>query len=165
MLITCEEFAIEHNLRFSTHPEPKKCKTKCLAFLYKKRELPKLKLCGDDLPWVDVCKHLGNNVVNKYDGMKQDILIKRGIMVTKNIELNQEFFFARPSTKHAMNKMYKSHYTGSPLWNLFGVGARRIESSFNRSVKIMLDLPYPTHRYLIVPFTGEKHIKKVLISR
>ena len=29
----------------------------------------------------------------------------------------------------------------------------------------MLDLPYATHRYLIEPLTGEKHVKLVLISR
>ena len=51
------------------------------------------------------------------------------------------------------------------MWNLFGVGANRIESSYNRSVKIMLDLPYATHRCLIEPLTGERHVKKVLISR
>ena len=51
------------------------------------------------------------------------------------------------------------------MWNLFGNGVKRIESSYNRSVKIMLGLPYGTHRYLIEPLTGEKHIKKVLVSR
>ena len=88
MLITCEEYAKKHNLRFSTDPDPKKCKTKCLAFLFKKRDLPKMKLCGDELPWVDSCKHLGNLVLNKYDGMKQDIMVKRAAMIAKNVELN-----------------------------------------------------------------------------
>ena len=41
----------------------------------------------------------------------------------------------------------------------------RIESSYNRSVKIMLDLPYQTHRYLIEPLTGMEHVKRVLIRR
>ena len=85
--------------------------------------------------------------------------------VEKNIEFNQEFFFAHPTTKLAVNKIYNSHYTSSPLWNLFGDGAKKIESSYNRSVKIMLDLPYATHRCLIEPLSGEKHVKKVLISR
>ena len=40
MLNMCEEFVQEHKLRFSTDPRSNKCKTKCLAFLYKKRELP-----------------------------------------------------------------------------------------------------------------------------
>ena len=68
-------------------------------------------------------------------------------------------------TKISVNKIYNSHYSSSPLWNLFGGGARRIETSYNRSVKIMLDLPYATHRCLIEPLTGERHVKVVLISR
>ena len=35
MIKTCEEFAKSHNLRFSTDPNPQKCKTKTLAFLKK----------------------------------------------------------------------------------------------------------------------------------
>ena len=91
--------------------------------------------------------------------------VKNAMYVEKNIELNQEFFFAHKATKLSLNKIYNSHYSSSPLWNLFGSGAKRIETSYNRSVKIMLDLPNATHRYLIEPLTGERHIKMVLLSR
>ena len=50
MLLICENYADSHDLKFSTDPDPKKCKTKCIAFLKKRRELPKLKLCETDLP-------------------------------------------------------------------------------------------------------------------
>ena len=39
MLDTCEEYANEHNLTFSTNDNPNKNKTKCMAFLKKKRTL------------------------------------------------------------------------------------------------------------------------------
>ena len=39
ILKTCEEYAASHNLRFSTHSIPKKCKTKFMAFLSKPRKL------------------------------------------------------------------------------------------------------------------------------
>jgi hypothetical protein len=87
------------------------------------------------------------------------------LYIEKNIELNQEFFFAHPDTKLAVNKIYNSHFSSSPLWNLFGSGAKNIETSYNRSVNIMMDLPYATHRSLIEPLTGEKHLKKILLSR
>jgi uncharacterized protein (DUF488 family) len=45
MLSVCEEYAEKHNLRFSTDANPKKSKTKCIAYLFKERELRKLKLC------------------------------------------------------------------------------------------------------------------------
>ena len=46
MLKTCEEYASGHNLKFSTDPDPVKCKTKLMAFLRKPRDLPQLSLCG-----------------------------------------------------------------------------------------------------------------------
>ena len=38
MIKTCEEYASEHNLKFSTNIDPKKCKTKFMAFLFKQRD-------------------------------------------------------------------------------------------------------------------------------
>ena len=142
-----------NNLKFSTNPDPKKCQTKTLAFLKKPLPLPNLYLCGNPLPWTKTCKHLGITVENKIDGCEYDMSVKNAQYINKNIELNQEFFFAHPFTKIKVNKIYNSHFYGSPLWNLFGSGALRIESSYNRSVKIMLDLPYATHRSLIQPLT------------
>ena len=44
IISTIEEYAVEHNLRFSTNPEPRKCKTKVIAFLKKERPLPDITL-------------------------------------------------------------------------------------------------------------------------
>ena len=77
MIKTCEEFAKSHNLCFSTNKDPNKCKTKCLAFVQKNRQLPPMYFCGDPLPWVASGKHLGMTLENKMNGMKKDILIKR----------------------------------------------------------------------------------------
>ena len=165
MLKICEDFANSHNLKFSTHPDPIKCKTKTVAFLKKSRPLPNLLLCGNPLPWTKKFKHLGIDIEDKINGCEHDMVIKNAKYVSKNIELNQEFSFAHPSTKLKINKIYNSHYSGSPLWNLFGTGAHRIESSYNKSVKVMLDLPYATHRSLIQPLTDTAHVKLVLIKR
>ena len=165
MIKTCEEFALSHNLKFSTDIDPKKCKTKTMAFLKKERELPNLYLCGNPLPWTEKCKHLGVNLENKINGCEYDIRVKKASYVTKNIELNQEFAWAHPATKVKVNNIYNSHQYGSVLWNLFGKGSQSIESSYNRSVKVMLDLPWATHRSLIQPLTGETHVKLVLLKR
>ena len=69
---TCNEYCKEHNLKFSTHPDPKKSKTKCMAFLKNKRELKELHLDGNELPWVSFGKHLGNNIENVLNGLKKD---------------------------------------------------------------------------------------------
>ena len=41
----------------------------------------------------------------------------------------------------------------------------KLESTWNRSVKIMYDLPYDTHRWLIEPISESAHIKRILIQR
>ena len=43
MLDTCEEYANEHNLTFSTNDNPNKSKAKCMGFL-KKRTLKNMTL-------------------------------------------------------------------------------------------------------------------------
>ena len=165
MIRTCEEFANSHNLKFSTDPNPQKCKTKTLAFLKKPRDLPNVYLCGNPLPWTDKFKHLGVTIGNKIDGCSLDMNIKNAQYVRKNIELNQEFHFSDPFTRLKLNNIYNSHYYGSCLWDLFSPGSVHLESSYNRSVKIMLDLPFATHRYLIQPLTEQEHVKILLVRR
>ena len=165
MLETCESFAKSHNLRFSTDPNPAKCKTKTMAFLKKVRPLPSLILCGNPLPWTDRCKHLGTTLQNKVDGCQEDMRVKNAMYIQKNIELNQEFSFAHHNTKVSINSIFNSHYSCSPLWDLFSPRALSLESSYNKSIKIMMDLPYATHRSLIEPLSGKKPLKIVLISR
>ena len=65
MLLICEKYASAHDRRFSTDPNPKKSKTKCIAFLLKKRNLANFWLCGNQLPWVNAGKHLGMKLENK----------------------------------------------------------------------------------------------------
>ena len=110
MIKTCEEYANAHNLRFSTNKDPNKCKTKCLAFLQKSRELPPMYLCGDPLPWVASGKHLGMMLENKMNGMKKDILMKRAQFINKNNEILQEFYFSHPCIKIKINNIYNLHF-------------------------------------------------------
>ena len=104
-------------------------------------------------------KHLGNNISNQNCFTNQDIIVKRAVYINKCIELNQEFYFADPFTKLKICEIYNGHYTGSPLWDLFGSEAVHLESSYNRNVKIVFDLPLATHRNLIEPVTRRRHLR------
>ena len=53
MLGIAKDFNTSHGLKFSTNPNPMTSKTKCIAWLKKPRELLKLEICGNLLPWVD----------------------------------------------------------------------------------------------------------------
>ena len=110
-------------------------------------------------------KHLGNTIENTVNGAQLDAKVKNAVYNQKNIYINQEFYFAHPKTKNKIRNIYNTHFTGSQLWDLFGFEARKLEGHYNRSVKIMYRIPYPTHRYFIEHFTEKPHIKKTLIKR
>ena len=164
MVQVCEQYANVHNLTFSTDKDPIKCKTKCLAFLKTERQLKPVILCGNPLPWVSGGKHLGNYLENKIDGMKKDIRNKRASYIDKNNELIQEFHFAHPKTKIEVNQIYNSHFTGSPLWDLFSREADMLYNTWNKSVRLMCDLSIRTHRYFIQPLAGQ-HLRITLMKR
>ena len=165
MISTCEEYATKHNLIFSTDPNPRKCKTKCIAFLKKPRDLLPVFLCGNPLPWVESGQHLGNSFLNKIDGMGQDIKVKRAKFIDKSNELMQEFRFAHPRIKLKMNEIYNSHFTGSPIWDLFSREAVMLENTWNRNVRLMFDLPLQTHRYFVCPLSESNHLRFILMKR
>ena len=134
-----------------------------MAFLAKPRDLPDMYLCGNPLPWVSSLKHLGTTVTNRIDGCQQDMKQKNARYIDKNCTLDQEFYFAHPSVKLKLNTIYNCHFSGSQVWNLFSQGALSLEGTYNRSVKVMAKLPYQTHRYMIEPISGTRHMKiKVL---
>ena len=165
MLKNISEYAVEHNLSFSTNPDPRKCKTKLMAFLKKPRPLPAVFLGEVALPWVDQCKHLGNTIENTINGCQEDMRLKRAKYISKNIEINQEFHFAAASTRLRVNSIWNTHFSGSPLWNLFSPGAERMIGSYNRSIKSMMRLPLETHRFLLEPLSGQKPAMVILMDR
>ena len=165
MLQVCEEYAADHNLKFSTDKNPKKCKTKCLKFLQKDRFVKPLDLCRNPLPWVDGAKHLGNFIENRIDGLKKDIRMKRAEYINKNNEIIQEFSFCHPKAIFHLNKVYNSHFSGSCLWDLFSREAVMLENTWNVSIRLMFDLPIQTHTWYIEPISESSHVKIILIKR
>ena len=88
MLSICEKYAASHGLRFSTDPDPRKSKTKCLAFLQNEKVVKPVLLCGNELPWVSSCMHLGNTIVNTEkaeagDIRSHDVKKKRACFIDK----------------------------------------------------------------------------------
>ena len=134
MLSICERYAESHGLKFSTDPEPKKSKTRCLTFLQKERQIQPVILCGNELPWISSCKHLGNTIVDTKtaeagDIRSSDVKKKRAAYIDKNNDLIQEFNFAHPATLNEVNQIQNSHFYGSVLWNLSSEYVRKLEKS------------------------------------
>ena len=165
MLYTCEEYNSEHGLKFSTDILPEKSKTKCIAFLKKERYIRPVKLCGNELPWVKYGKHVGQNITNNPDGLKNDILVKRAKFINRNNTLRQEFSFADSDTLIQLNQIYNSDFSGSAVWDLFCREQEMLENSYSTAIRLMLGLPREAHRYFLEPLSGRDHVKTDLIKR
>ena len=59
MLNTCADYAFEHNLTFSTNDNPKKSKTKCMAFLLHKKRSKRIDAVTRDYHRSDMLSILG----------------------------------------------------------------------------------------------------------
>ena len=105
-----ETYCISHGLKFSTDPSPSRSKTKCISWMRTKKPLPKMRLCGHLLPWVDkiVNVHLGKTITNQVDMVSSDMNIKKGKYIARNIEINQELYFAALEKKIKVNNIYNS---------------------------------------------------------
>ena len=119
MIRTCSTYAKNHNLSFITHDNPRKNKTKWMAFLKKKQNLKNLALDDKKLPWVNSLKHLGVTLTYTVVDMGEDILERRAQYIAKNNELTHEFHYAHPSTKVFANNIFHTQFYGAPLWDLF----------------------------------------------
>ena len=156
MLSTCEKYAQEHNLQFSTNINPIKSKTKCIAFVKQKGlVLKEMLLCNNNPPWVNSIKHLGCVLTNSSNIMSDDVMFKRAVYVNRNNELCQEFYFTDPNLKIQINNLFNASFYGSVLWDLFGAEVSRLEKTWNVSLRKMLNIPQQTHRFFLEQ--GEPH--------
>ena len=118
------------------------------------------------LPWVKSLMHLGSSISSSIPcRMEQDLLEKRARYIARNNELEQEFFFAHPSTKIWINNVFNTCFYGAPLWDIFSKDCKTLENTWNISCRKMLSLPRTTHRYLIEPLTSTDHIIKAIKKR
>ena len=166
MLDLAQKYVKEHQISFSTHPDPQKSKTKGIIFTRKNLGFTPapLMLNGDKLPWIESAKYLGNTVTNVLDGYSRDCRQKRAMYIEKNCELNQEFFYAHPEVKCRINRVYNSSFSGSVLWDFTSDIFSQIVNSWSVSARHMWGLPYAAHKYLIEPLSGQ-HAFTMLISR
>ena len=119
---------------------------------------------GNPLPWVNSGKYLGNKLTSVQDGYRQDVSEKRAMFITRNIELNQEFYFAHPAVKCRINQIYNSSFSGSVLWNLKGDKTKQLVNSWSVAVRQMWNLPHNTHR-MFIESLGGTHAEVMLYSR
>ena len=151
MLDTVENFAMRFNISFSTDPDPKKSKSKCIYVVGNKRNLskpPPLVLCGNELPWVESAAHLGHEL-HESGNTEHDAVFKRAQFIEKSVEVRTMFDWASPTEVLQALKTYCSSFYGSMLWDLGGVKASHVYSAWDLAVKLTWGCPRATRTFLL----------------
>ena len=151
MLAKVEEYAIRHNISFSTDPCPAKSKSKCIFVCGKNRRLRKpapLVLCGNELPWVESATHLGHEL-HESGTMDNDAVIKRATFISKSVEVRNTFSWASPADIIQAIQVYCSDFYGAMLWNLSGEKANQVYTAWVTAIKLAWDCPRWTKTFLV----------------
>lgn len=167
MVNLCQEFVQQRNLKFGTHPDPVKSKTKCIIFSKRTRAVQQpanIKLNGNILPWVDRVKYLGHTLQSD-NSMKIDMAQKRGAFIGKVNSLLQELHFVSPEVFMKLLNTYATSMYGSNTWDILSSDCERLFRSFNVTVRNVYNVDRCTHRYLVEPISGSLHLKVMLASR
>ena len=169
MLETCEQYAMQHNLEFSTDPNPDKSKSKCIYFTGKARNvvLPDpLHLRGEQLPWVSTVEHLGHTLQQDCT-MDLDARRKRASFIDKSSDIRDTFHFAHPEQVMKACQVYVSDAYGFMLYDLTSQASQSYMKSWNTFVKLAWDVPRSTYTYLVENVLASNFVpfRKQLYSR
>ena len=167
MVDICQAFVSSKNLKFGTHPNPNKSKTKCIVFTKKHVDLDQLmriELNGNILPWVKTVKHLGHTL-QMDNSMKLDITYKKGSFIGRTNSLLQEFGNVSHKVLLKVLCSFATNLYGSNLWDLFGPDCERVYTSYNVAIRNALKIDRRTHRNLIEPLSDIPHLKTLFASR
>ena len=118
MIKVCETYGAEHNLVFSTDPDPKKSKTKCMYFTRKCQTSvvypTPVKLDGKNLPWVQRADHLGH-VLHQDGSMAADGVRARASFMSRSSDIRDSLYFADPRQRVKAIDLYCCDGYGSML--------------------------------------------------
>ena len=171
MLDLCEQYASDHNLVFSTDPNPASSKSKSLYMVGKTRggqiQYPKpVRLCGTDLPWVSSANHLGHTL-HQDCSMEGDARTRRMAFISESLDIRELFSWAHPMQILQAVQVYCSSFYGSMLYDLYGDEAGMIFRCWNTATKLAWQVPRGTFTFLVHSFlTGDfPSLRESLLTR
>jgi hypothetical protein len=160
MLNLCEEYGAKYEVLFN----PKK--THCMRFsrdIYSCK-FPQLKLCGQQLNWVENVKYLGNWL--SVD-LKEETEISKKLSSFFGSVNNMSSSFRNVGYKHVsvLFNSYCCHMYGSQAWRLYDKSVDRIYIAWNKAIRHLCKLPYRTHTKFLPYIVGTLPIKEQIYLR
>ena len=137
----------------------------CIAFgCRNKTALGAVKLNGDSLPWKDHVNHLGTTLSSNCTTSK-DTMEKRAQFIQTCYNLNQEFSFASCDTRLKMLRLYNTAFYGSNNWSFSSEAVLKFGKTWNVNMRILFDLPYDTHCWIVEEVSDGQHFRQMIFSR
>ena len=169
MLDTCQRFATNFNLQFSTDPNPEKSKTKCIFLCGRakgKQKPNNLILDGKQLPWVESAVHLGH-VLHQSGTMEKDIRSKRAKFIDDSVDVRETFGFVSPVEVLSAVKLYAGSHYGSMLWELDSDITAQYFNAWTTCVKLTWQVPRATHTYFVDQLLscGQSNVRMDTLAR
>ena len=121
-------------------------------------------LNNDPLPWKTSAKHIGC-LLHEDGTMDSDIKVKRGIFINNCTSMNNEYCFIKPDEQVKLLHLYNAHFTGFPSWSFSSDMFRQLMNSWNVNLRVIYDLPYGAHSYLVNSLSERKHAEKMIYQR
>ena len=76
-----------------------------------------------------------------------------------------EFCFIKPEEQVKLLNLYNAHFTGFPSWSFTSDMFSQLMNSWNVNLRVIFDLPYGTHSYLVNSLTESKHARQMIYQR
>ena len=120
---------------------------------------------------METAKHLGNHLSSKVNHAcyspetRTDLLQKRAILFDKVHKIQQQFGYYNPRLVFKLLSIYSTALYGSNLWQIDTDDYQKLIKSWNIAVKIIWDLPHPTHTGFLESLSPVPHLEAVLTGR
>ena len=169
MVNVCENYGKEHNLMFSTDPNPNKSKTKCVYFSPKRRNVvypPPIILDGEELPWVNKVDHLGH-ILQENLNMEADASRAKTSFMCRANDMRDSLYFAHPEQRIKAIQLYCCDAYGSMLWLLSSRYSDSYFKAWNVQARLAWNIPRETHTNLVENFfcNGFMSLRNQVLSR
>lgn len=155
MVTICQDYGYEHNLVFSTDPDPKKSKTKCVNYSTYKQQCPVI-LDGKPLPWVDRVEHLGH-IFQSNGSMEADACRARASFMSRADDIRDNLFFAHPMQIVKAIELYCCDGYGAMLWDLRSSFSEKYFKGWNVQIRNAWQVSEQTHTYLVENYFAIGH--------
>ena len=169
MVTICENYGKEHNLVFSTDPNPSKSKTKCVLFIGNATRVKypqPITLDNKNLPWVQKVDHLGN-VLHQSLSNEADCVRARASFMNRASDLRDNLFFASSEIKMKAINLNCCDAYGAMIWDLKSEHTEKFFRAWNIQSRLAWNVPRDTHTNLVEEYfcSNIPSLRKQTLSR